>query len=198
MRKQKFSMALETISNAPGWIKGKGLGPINNKIQTNTQKVFVNYINKQVTKAFNIIQKTLKKLLITNLNGQVVLTDEIIRRGSYLHSYNFLGTPQALFLLPNTYRCSSAYNLRDHNNNKLEHTEIHVNTLKNNRYELVIHGIPQHLRINLYNDSSQLVFSEQVNFKGNYSQVYSLNPFKAEGIQFEVIGKAGVFHSKKL
>jgi hypothetical protein len=195
MRKQRLGTAPDTITGAIGWVRYKGIGQVNK--QTVTLHSFFNYINNTLHTTLKAIGKKLRKVLITNLSGQVVLIDEIIKEGSYLHSYNFLGTPQAFFLFPNTYLYNPASFSENNTSKELEYTSVKVHALDNNRYEVVIHGVPGKLRINIYNEFKHLVFSEQISHKGSYSQVYILNPVKTASIYFEVASENGnVFQSE--
>ena len=52
--------------------------------------------------------RQLKSWVISNLEGQIISFEENTREESILHSYNFLATPQSLFLLPGSYRKSKS------------------------------------------------------------------------------------------
>lgn len=194
MRKQKLNPALDSTLNAQDWIRNKTLEPLSERNQKHIHKSLTYYF--QYT--FKSIRDKFKNILLTSLKGQVILPDEIIREGSFLFSFNFLGTPQALFLLPNTYRLGSVSAFENNTGHVLKDIDVQVLPLVNCRFELVLKGKPEKLRINIYNDCHQLVFSEQLNFKGSYNGIYRVNPFKTGGIYFEVVSKEGRFHSQQL
>jgi hypothetical protein len=50
--------------------------------------------------------RSLKFWLKANLEGQVASSEEYFKEGSSVHPYNFLFTPQSLFLSPHSYRNS--------------------------------------------------------------------------------------------
>lgn len=50
--------------------------------------------------SYSIIYQKVKAWAATYLDGQILAADGMVQEKSQIHSYNFLATPQSLFLLP--------------------------------------------------------------------------------------------------
>lgn len=152
--------------------------------QTASTPWLTNFIYKALQSLYTIMKGSIVKLVASDRGGQQVLVDIMSTEGSFLPSYNFLGTPQALYLLPVGRDTSSTVPYK-----------VSVKPLEQNCFELVIEGSKrgkEDLDIKIYDEATRLIFSEQVTCTGRFKRLYDLKWPQLTDVSFEVSSKYGV------
>lgn len=140
------------------------------------------------------------KVTITNEAGTVVLVDQINAEGAFLRPYNFTGLPAGAYTLTVLDRNGKTSLPIMHNNSGVQiNPVVHVKPVEGKKYELTLLGNnAEAVRVNIYDATRGLVYSEQIGHKGSFSRVYDLNKLSANNFTFEVVSPNGLVSKKEL
>ncbi len=140
------------------------------------------------------------KVTITDEAGMVVLVDQIDAEGAFLRPYNFMGLPAGSYTLTILDRNGKTILPIIHSNAGIQANPIvQIKPVEGKKYELTLLGNnAEALRVNIYDASRSLVYSEQIERKGSFSRVYNLNKLHANNFTFEVVSPNGLVSKKEL
>lgn len=205
MKKQTMSEAMPaSASNITEQLAYNGRNQVKGRnqtiIQTTAIHLVLHTIYKQIQASYLSTQAWMVKLADSYLNEQIMLADKIIRENSRVYLYNFLGSPQALFLLPDDYKEWRTRNSLPANKDEIQplSSVVSVLPLDKHHYELQISGNTTDLRVNIYDEAEVLILSEQITRKGYFSRMYDVKWAKAAAISFEVVSDNAIFRSGQL
>jgi hypothetical protein len=146
--------------------------------------------NQTLVRRYQQIKTWIRQMITSALEGQVAYIDGMTKNGSPLYPYNFTGSPQALFLLPHSYRPNKAYQV-----SSLPDSEVKVKRLDEHRYEVKFNHKTADAIIHIYDESGELLFSEQIFQKGTFNLVYNLQWTGISQASFEVVTQNRLYRS---
>jgi hypothetical protein len=140
-----------------------------------------NTIYQNLRKKYEQVKTWISQTISATLEGQIMVVDDMIREGSLIYPYNFTGSPQSLFLLPNSYK-----RRKQDVNTLLTASAVRVERLDEHWYEVKFTRKIQEAILNIYDVSGELLFTEQINQTGTFNLVYNLQWTGLSQVSFEV------------
>ncbi|QHT70226.1 hypothetical protein GXP67_28050 [Rhodocytophaga rosea] len=151
----------------------------------------VQTIYQTVAKKCHQVKTWIGQTILASLEGQVKIVDEMVREGSRLYPYNFTGSSQALFLFPTSYR---RHILQQ--DTLLPATNVEVERLDENRYEVKFNRKTDDAILSIYDQSGELLFTEQIHQTGTFNLIYNLQWTGLSQVSFEVLSKKRSYRSE--
>jgi flagellar hook assembly protein FlgD len=192
MKKLMISAALLTVLGANVWANpgDEVKGAVKASVTTATKNGVYNLVYKGTGTV---------KVTITNAAGEIVMTDQINAEGGFLRPYNFTTQPAGTYTLTVLDRNGKASLPLVHGGAAGQfRPNVQIKPVQDKKFELTLIGSSaQAVAVNIYDDASNLVYTDQIAQQGSFSRVYDLTKIQTGVFTFEVVSQGNVITKKQ-
>ena len=190
MKKLMISAALLTVLGANVWANpgDEVKGAVKASVTTTTKNGVYNLVYKGTGAV---------KVTITNAAGEIILTDQINAEGGFMRPYNFTAQPAGAYTVTVLDRNGKASLPLVHGAVQLR-PNVQIESVQDKKFQLTLKGSSaEQVSVNIYDDASNLVYTDQIAQQGSFTRVYDLTKIQTGVLTFEVVSQGNVISKKQ-